>query len=117
MNARQQTLQGIAFPIEQDAIDRLHDIQAGRVNYVQLVRAHRFNSVCKMCTLVCFEAMRVVALFTCNRLYHTMLFKLCAYVVVNISVAFINLVKQTIIQSSKLQLQPCAQHTICAAQV
>ena len=81
MNARQQTLQGIAFPIEQDAIDRLHDIQAGRVNYVQLVRAHRLNSVRKMCTLVCFEAMRAVALFTFSRLHHTIFCRLCAYVV------------------------------------
>ena len=30
-------LQGIAFPIDPNAIDRLHDIQAGRVTYVQLV--------------------------------------------------------------------------------
>ena len=113
MNARQQTLQGIAFPIEQDAIDRLHDIQAGRVNYVQLVRAHRFNSVCKMCTLVCFEveAMRAVTLFTCNRLYHTMLFKLCAYVVVNISVKFINLVKQTPTTTV------CTAHNMCCTSI
>ena len=37
VDSKHQTMQGVAFPISREAIDKLNELKNGRVNYVQLV--------------------------------------------------------------------------------
>ena len=38
VDTKHQTMSGVAFPITQEAMDRMRDLQAGALTYVQLVR-------------------------------------------------------------------------------
>ena len=37
VDSKHQTIQGISFPISNDALQKLQELKDGRVNYVQLV--------------------------------------------------------------------------------
>ena len=37
VDTKHQTITGLAFPLTDDAIHKLHDLKEGAINYVQLV--------------------------------------------------------------------------------
>ena len=42
VDTKHQTMAGVAFPIRQDAIDKLRELKDGALNYVQLVSSVTF---------------------------------------------------------------------------
>jgi len=49
VDTKHQTVQGVAFPLSQAAVDELHRLKAGRVNYVQLVCIRWFRTGAVTC--------------------------------------------------------------------
>jgi len=55
VDSKHQTIQGISFPISNDALQKLQELKDGRVNYVQLVGRFRIiillmHSTSRNCT-------------------------------------------------------------------
>lgn len=54
LDKRAQTLQGLAFPLQEEAKRALQQLKQKRINYIQLVRKSlRLITVCKMLQMSC----------------------------------------------------------------
>ena len=59
MDSKHQTMQGVAFPISQEAMDKLNQLKHGSPNYVQLVRTANLINTLQI-TAITFQTFSVV---------------------------------------------------------
>lgn len=55
IDTKHQTVQGINFPLSQEALDRINDIKDKTINYVQLV-SESFCSHCRISSVLCLNS-------------------------------------------------------------